>query len=87
MTASIQTSRRTALGETRRALLGGLWAMAHEARTDWSMILGSLYLLIVGAGAVVARHRDRASPACREKPRATPSRLTRRHSSLQPLDP
>lgn len=29
----------------------GLWAMAHEARTDWSMLLGSVFLLIVGAGA------------------------------------
>jgi putative oxidoreductase len=29
----------------------GLWAMAHESRADWSMILGSIYLLIVGAGA------------------------------------
>jgi putative oxidoreductase len=28
----------------------GFWAMAHEARTDWSMLLGSLFLLIVGAG-------------------------------------
>lgn len=28
----------------------GFWYMAHESRTDWSMILGSLYLLIVGAG-------------------------------------
>jgi uncharacterized membrane protein YphA (DoxX/SURF4 family) len=25
--------------------------MAHEARTDFSMLLGSLFLLIVGAGA------------------------------------
>jgi uncharacterized membrane protein YphA (DoxX/SURF4 family) len=25
--------------------------MAHEARTDWSMLLGSIFLLIVGAGA------------------------------------
>ena len=24
--------------------------MAHEARTDWSMLLGALFLLIVGAG-------------------------------------
>jgi uncharacterized membrane protein YphA (DoxX/SURF4 family) len=31
-------------------LKSGLWAMAHEARTDWSMLLGSLFLLIVGAG-------------------------------------
>ena len=28
----------------------GFWYMAHEARTDWSMTLGSLYLLIVGGG-------------------------------------
>jgi uncharacterized membrane protein YphA (DoxX/SURF4 family) len=28
----------------------GFWAMAHEARTDWSMLLGCLFLLIVGAG-------------------------------------
>jgi uncharacterized membrane protein YphA (DoxX/SURF4 family) len=28
----------------------GFWSMAHEARTDWSMLLGSAFLLIVGAG-------------------------------------
>ena len=28
----------------------GFWGMAHEARTDFSMLLGSLFLLIVGAG-------------------------------------
>jgi len=28
----------------------GFWHMAHETRTDWSMSLGSLFLLIVGAG-------------------------------------
>jgi putative oxidoreductase len=28
----------------------GFWAMAHEARVDWSMILGSVFLLIVGSG-------------------------------------
>ena len=38
----------------------GFWSMAHEARTDWSMLLGGLFLLIVGAGpwsadAVLAR--------------------------------
>jgi uncharacterized membrane protein YphA (DoxX/SURF4 family) len=31
-------------------LKNGFWAMAHEARTDWSMILGLLFLLIVGSG-------------------------------------
>jgi len=29
----------------------GFWAAAHEARTDGCMLLGSLFLLIVGAGA------------------------------------
>jgi len=28
----------------------GFWDMAHAARTDWSMLLGSIFLLIVGAG-------------------------------------
>lgn len=28
----------------------GFWKMAHELRTDWSMLLGSIFLLIVGAG-------------------------------------
>ncbi len=28
----------------------GFWAMAHEARTDYSMLLGGVFLLLVGAG-------------------------------------
>jgi len=28
----------------------GFWSMAHEARADFDMLLGSLYLLIEGAG-------------------------------------
>jgi len=28
----------------------GFWHMAYEARTDWSMSLGSMFLLVVGAG-------------------------------------
>ena len=30
----------------------GFWGMAHEARTDFAMILGSIFLLIVGAGSL-----------------------------------
>jgi uncharacterized membrane protein YphA (DoxX/SURF4 family) len=46
----------------------GFWGMAHEARTDFSMLLGSIFLLVVGAGAwsfdarladSTARHDDR----------------------------
>jgi putative oxidoreductase len=29
----------------------GVWSMLHEARADFDMLLGSLYLLIEGAGA------------------------------------
>lgn len=28
----------------------GFWAMVHEARVDWSMLLGSLFFLIAGGG-------------------------------------
>jgi len=31
-------------------LKDGFWSMAHEARTDWAMLLGSIFLLVVGAG-------------------------------------
>lgn len=41
-----------ALATTKVPILveSGFWEMAHEARTDWSMLLGSVFLLIVGAG-------------------------------------
>ena len=29
----------------------GFWKAAHEARTDWAMLFGSIFLLLVGAGA------------------------------------
>jgi uncharacterized membrane protein YphA (DoxX/SURF4 family) len=32
-------------------LRSGFWQMAHEARTDYSMLLGLIFLFIVGAGA------------------------------------
>lgn len=28
----------------------GFWAAAHESRTDWSMLLGSIFVLLTGAG-------------------------------------
>lgn len=28
----------------------GLWEMLHEARTDWAMLLGSIFLLVKGGG-------------------------------------
>jgi len=31
-------------------LKSGFWSMAHEARTDYAMVLGALFLLVVGSG-------------------------------------
>jgi putative oxidoreductase len=28
----------------------GFWAAAHEARTDYAMLLGAVFLLLVGGG-------------------------------------
>jgi putative oxidoreductase len=41
-----------AIATTKLPLLerSGFWAAAHEARTDYSMLLGLLFLLIVGGG-------------------------------------
>jgi putative oxidoreductase len=30
----------------------GFWSMAHEARTDFAMLLGGIFLLVVGAGCL-----------------------------------
>jgi len=30
----------------------GFWAMAHEARTDYTMVMGLVFLLIVGGGVL-----------------------------------
>jgi putative oxidoreductase len=41
-----------AIGSTKIPILinNGFWEMAHAARTDWAMLLGSLFLLIIGGG-------------------------------------
>jgi len=46
----------------------GFWAMAHEARTDYTMILGCLFLLLVGAGplsidAILPSRNSTAKPS------------------------
>ena len=45
----------------------GLWGMLHSGRVDFSMLLGLIFLLLVGAGAwsldaVLARKRERGKP-------------------------
>jgi putative oxidoreductase len=43
-----------AIGTTKIPLLlaKGFWNFAHESRVDYAMLLGSLFLLIVGAGGL-----------------------------------
>ena len=57
MTVALMTTTWPMLAEQ------GFWFAAHEARTDWSMFLGSLFLLITGAGpwSVDARLASRRS--------------------------
>ena len=42
----------TAIVTTKVPILidAGFWKAAHEARTDWSMLLALLFLFVVGAG-------------------------------------
>ncbi|MEO8648114.1 MAG: DoxX family protein [Acidobacteriota bacterium] len=56
---------RTAIVTTKVPILleKGFWAMAHEARTDYAMLLRALFLLSAGAGkwSLDAGKRDRSS--------------------------
>ena len=42
----------TAIATTKLDILlqDGVWEMLHASRTDWSMLLGSIFLLIKGGG-------------------------------------
>jgi len=42
----------TAITTTKLPILneGGFWKMLHESRTDWAMLLGSIFLIIKGGG-------------------------------------
>ena len=64
-TVPLITIMLVAIASTKLPMLAskGFWVMAHEARTDWSMLLGSLYLLIVGAGAWSLDARKSGRPA------------------------
>ena len=55
----------------------GFWAMAHEARTDYTMVLGCLFLLIAGAGplsvdrVLEARSRGKEAATAPTRPAGT----------------
>ena len=53
----------TAIATTKIPMLhtNGVWAMLHEARTDFSMLLGLLFLLIVGGGGLALDRARRGS--------------------------
>jgi len=42
----------SAIGATKWGILAekGFWEMVHESRTDWAMLLGSIFMLIKGGG-------------------------------------
>jgi len=67
-----------AIWKTKLPILAksGFWAMAHEARVDYVMVMGCLFLLIVGAGSLsidqILQSRRRTPPAV-GKPSQTPS--------------
>lgn len=57
MLVAIFTTKAQVLAEK------GFWEMLHGSRTDWSMLLGSIFLVIKGAGhwsldRVLAKHSD-----------------------------
>lgn len=41
-----------AIASTKMELIAanGVWSMLHDSRTDWSMLLGSIFLIIKGGG-------------------------------------
>jgi len=61
MAVAIWTTKLPILAKT------GFWAMAHEARVDYTMVMGCVFLLIVGAGSLSVDQllpgRRRAEPA------------------------
>jgi putative oxidoreductase len=44
MLVAIATTKATLLTEN------GVWSMLHDSRTDWSMLLGNIFLLVKGGG-------------------------------------
>ncbi len=58
----IDISAAIALTKVPILLDKGFWAMAHEARTDYAMFLGLLFLFIVGGGKYSAESLLKLKP-------------------------
>jgi uncharacterized membrane protein YphA (DoxX/SURF4 family) len=39
-----------ALTKTQLYIDNGFWSMLHDSRTDWAMLLGSIFLMVKGGG-------------------------------------
>jgi len=67
-TVPLLADMAVAIWTTKLPLLAksGFWAMAHEARVDYTMVMGCVFLLIVGAGSLsldqLLQGRRRAQP-------------------------
>ena len=65
----------------------GFWAAMHEARTDFCMLLGSIFLLIVGAGGASLDAKLAGATAARvsltPEPRSTASLSSRTADSVR----
>jgi putative oxidoreductase len=57
----------------------GFWAMAHEGRTDYTMVMGCIFLLLVGAGwfsidrILQGRRHSGPQPTTHVSPTSAPS--------------
>ena len=77
-TVPLLVDMAVAIWKTKLPIIGksGFWAMAHEARVDYVMVMGCLFLLIVGAGSLSIDqilHRRRRTPPAAAKPAPTSS--------------
>lgn len=65
----------------------GFWAAMHEARTDFCMLLGSIFLLIVGAGGASLDAKLAGATVARvslaQEPRSTASLSSRTADSVR----
>lgn len=65
----------------------GFWAAMHEARTDFCMLLGSIFLLIVGAGGASLDAKLAGTAVARvslaQEPRSTASLSSRTADSVR----
>jgi uncharacterized membrane protein YphA (DoxX/SURF4 family) len=69
-TLPLVTIMAVALSTTKIPIFmkSGFWTMAHEARTDFSMLLGCLFLLVVGAGPISVDARVSRARSDRRRP-------------------